>query len=91
MAPVPGTVIDRPATVYQASTRPEPMTQALPSNAAENTGSLTGFVLSRGRVDLPGPRSRQVVAGLLILLMIGALTVIGLGVVVALLNFVLGD
>jgi hypothetical protein len=91
VAPVPGTVVDRPATVYRATPEPEPMTRALPSNAAENSGSLTGFVLSRGRVDLPGSRSRALLIGLVILLMVASLTAIGLVAVATLLNAVLGD
>jgi hypothetical protein len=75
---VPGTVVDRPATVYRAAPEPEPMTHALPSNAAENSGSLTGFILSRGRLDLPGPRSRILLAGLVILLVVTLLSVLGL-------------
>jgi len=88
---VPGTVVDRPATIYRASPEPESMTQSLPSNAAEDSGSLTGFILSRGRIDLPGPRSRVVMAGLVGLVLVAALAVIGLIALAGLLGRVLGD
>ena len=54
------------------------MTTALPSNAMENSGSLTGHVLSRGTVDRPTPRSRVFVIVVVMLLVISLMGLIGL-------------
>lgn len=56
----------------------EPPTAELPSNATENSGSLTGLVLSQGRVDVPGPRSRLVVVLLVLLLAVLMMVIFGL-------------
>lgn len=45
------------AGVYRASGKPEPMTTALPGSGEEDSGSLTGAVLARGRADRPDPGS----------------------------------
>lgn len=72
--------VPRPRTgrVYQASPHREPPTLNLPPNATENSGSLTGLVLSRGRVDVPGPRSQLVVVLVVLLLVVAVMVIIGL-------------
>ena len=72
--------IPRPRTgrVYQSSPHREPPTLNLPDNATENSGSLTGLVLSRGRVDVPGPRSHLVVVLVVLLLVVAMMVIIGL-------------
>lgn len=77
-APRPPAEITHPPVVYHATgDRPEP-TDALPSNAMENSGSLTGHVLSRGHLDIPGPRSRGVVVVLVIAAIVATLALFGL-------------
>jgi hypothetical protein len=71
--------------------RADPDRPPEPGLATDGGGSLTGFILSRGRVDTPGPRWRLVAIGLVILLMIAVLAAIGLFVVGTLFDGVLGD
>jgi hypothetical protein len=71
--------------------RADPDRPPEPGPATDGGGSLTGFILSRGRVDAPAPRWRFVVVVVAILLMIAVLAAIGLFVVGSLFNGVLGD
>jgi hypothetical protein len=77
----------QPGTVYRA----DPDHPAEPGLATDGGGSLTGFILSRGRTDAPAPRWRMVAIGLVILLMIAVLAAIGLFAVGTLFDSILGD
>lgn len=71
------------AGVYRASGKPEPMTTALPGSGEEDSGSLTGAVLARGRADRPDPGSRGRTV-FIVLAIAGVVVVLGLfGLVVA--------
>jgi hypothetical protein len=77
----------QPGTVYRAAPDREPE----PGLATDGSGSLTGFILSRGRTDAPAPRWRLAVIVVMILLMIAVLAAIGLFAVGTLFDRILGD
>jgi len=82
----PGTV-HQPGTVYRAAPDREPVVDP----PSDGSGSLTGFILSRGRVDASVPKWRLAVIAVVILLMIALLAVIGLVAVGSLFDRLLGD
>jgi hypothetical protein len=82
-APRPPAEISHPTAVYRAVPHRDPRTDPLPSNAAEDSGSLTGQVLSRGRVDVPPPRSRTLFVVLVIIAVVVVLALFGLTVAAA--------
>lgn len=49
---------DLAGTVYAGGDGPGFATIALPANAVENSGSLTGHILAQGWADTPAERSR---------------------------------
>lgn len=72
-----------PSRVYRATGEPDPMTTNLPGSGEEDSGSLTGAVLARGRADRPDPRSRGRTV-FIVLAIAGVVVVLGLfGLVVA--------
>jgi hypothetical protein len=76
-----------PGTVYRAAPAREPALDP----PSDGSGSLTGFILSRGRADAAAPKWRLAVIAVAILLMIAVLAVIGLVVVSSLFDSLLGD
>lgn len=103
VAPVRGGVVNPPTTGYgsggdRAAPPPAPGPAAAPTAAAgpapahpeENTGSLTGFILSRGRTDGPGSRTRLLVIALVMLAMLAVLVLVGLFAIRALIDAALG-
>ena len=58
---------------------------------SDGSGSLTGFILSRGRAEAAAPRWRMVVIAVAIPLMIAVLAAIGLVAVGSLFDRLLGS
>lgn len=54
---------------------------SVPDHALENSGSLTGQILSHGRVDEPTPKSRT--AKVVVVLLIGLAILVAVGLLVA--------
>jgi hypothetical protein len=77
-APRPPAQITHPPAVYHAAGQPPERTGTSASSAVEDSGSLTGHVLRRGRVDVPGHRSRVVVIVLIIAAVVAAFMLFGL-------------
>ncbi|HEY8473548.1 MAG TPA: hypothetical protein VIL37_13060 [Natronosporangium sp.] len=97
----PASPIARPAsqpapggTLYQGSLDGNPIIDRRFDPPSDGTGSLTGFILSRGRAEADAdtgmPTSRLIVIALVVLLMIGLLTAIGLVAVNTALDGLLG-
>jgi hypothetical protein len=72
--------------VYRAAPDREPVIDP----PSDGSGSLTGFILSRGRAEAAPPRWRVAIIALLILLMIAVLAAIGLFAVSSVFDRLLG-
>ncbi|WP_244295875.1 hypothetical protein [Micromonospora orduensis] len=72
---------DLAGTVYGSGEGPGFATVALPANAVENSGSLTGHILAQGWADTPADRPRTTRVLLVLVAALGLLVAISVLVV----------
>ncbi|MEV7986560.1 hypothetical protein [Micromonospora sp. NPDC085948] len=72
---------DLAGTVYGSGDGPGFATIAIPANAVENSGSLTGHILAQGWADTPAERSRNTRVMIVLAAALGLLVAISVMVV----------